>query len=111
MGYEREYIDTNLSIDGRNIPYPVFTAYGYLKYKLEMNEQDLEEWLEENYETFTLLNQIIALKQSCFLLRHTSHSCGSLSECLYKLKNSLIVEIKEKYDFTFDDAWMEQLVE
>ena len=53
------------------------------------------------------LQQLEALKQSCYLLRRTSHSCQSLSDGLYKLKNELIIELKEKYNFDFDDNFVE----
>ena len=105
----REYIaNQNFNIDGRNIPYPVFTAHGYLAEHDGM--EDVEEFCDNHEKLVTLLNQIIALKQSCFLLRHTSHSCGSLSESLYALKLHLIKELSEKYSYTFDDDWMESLV-
>ena len=108
--YQREYINSTISIDGRNIPYPIFTANGYLEFKLGIGEKKLEQWVKKNEEIYTTLNQIIALKQSCFLLRHTSHSCGSLANDLYELKNSLIIKLEEKYNFIFDDDWMEQLI-
>lgn len=104
----REYIDNIIKTDGRNIPYTIFTAQQYLIVHDKI--EDIETFCEDNYEIYELLTQIIALKQSCFLLRHTTHSCQSLSDGLYALKNRLIIELKEKYNYVFDDEWMENLV-
>jgi len=103
---KREYINKMLSIDGRMIPYRIFVAEVYLEEK-GYTEEEIENLYEEKYDMCQMLNQIIALKQSCVLLRHTSHSCGSLSEDLFQLKLRLIKEIKEKYDFEFDEDLME----
>lgn len=105
----REYKgEHNLHIDGRYIPYQIVTVTDYLFAKNDnWNYDDIERFSEENYEIYERLNQIIALKQSCVLLRHTSHSCGSLSESLYSLKLELIRELKEKYDYNFDEELME----
>ena len=105
----RKYIpNQNLCIDGRNIPYPVFTACGYLTEHDHI--EDVGEFCDSHEELVELLNQIIALKQSCFLLLHTSHSCGSLSDSLYDLKLRLIQELQEKCNYSFDDDWMESFV-
>lgn len=105
----RDYIpNKNFCIDGRNIPYPVFTSYDY--FTLHDGVADIENFICSHHELDVLVSQIIALKQSCYLLRHTSHSCGSLNEGLYYLKLRLIAELKEKFDYSFDDDWMESLV-
>ena len=49
----------------------------------------------------------MALKQSCYLLRRTSYSCGSLSDGLYRLKNELIAELETNFNFSFDDDFVE----
>lgn len=106
----RNYIKREISIDGRNIPYPVCTAIEYLSEHDGVDVED-EDWYETNSEMIELLNQIIAIKQSCYLLRRTSYSCGSLSDDLFQLKLRLIRELQEKYDYAFDDEWMESLVQ
>lgn len=103
----REYINRPVSIDGRNIPYPVSTAYEY--FELHDRVDDVNVFADNNPEICILVNQIIALKQSCFLLLHTTHSCQSLSDDLYQLKLRLIQELKEQYNYEFDDVWMEKL--
>ena len=40
-------------------------------------------------------------------MRHVSYSCGTLSDGLLVLKNKLIIELKEKYNFDFDDDFVE----
>ena len=50
----------------------------------------------------------MALKQSYFLMRRVSYSSGELSESLDELKNRLILELKERHNFEFDDAFVEQ---
>jgi len=105
----REYINSPVKIDGRNIPYPVFTAADYLTHHDGI--ADVERFIDTQYEIYEYLTKILALKQSCFLLRHTTHSCQSLSDALYKMKCQMICELAEKYDYLFDDSWMEQLVE
>lgn len=109
----REYKgEHNLHIDGRYIPYQIVTATDYLFAKNEnWDFEDIEQFSEENYEIYERLNQIIALKQSCVLLRHTSYSCGVLSESLYRLKLELIKELKENYSYEFDEDLMESFPE
>lgn len=104
----RDYIpNKDFRIDGRNIPYPVYTSAGY--FMLHDNITDTDRFIDDNPPVEELVTQIIALKQSCFLLRHTTNSCGSLSEGLYQLKLRLIAELQEKYNYLFDDEWMETL--
>lgn len=105
----RAYIDRKFTIDGRNIPYPVFHSAEYF----ELHDQigDVDCFMEQHVEINMLVTQILALKQACFLLRNTSHSCQSLSDGLYMLKLRLITELEEKYSYKFDDEWMEKLTE
>lgn len=104
----REYINEPVKIDGRKIPYPVYTAVDYLRYHDEIEEDALEEYCENNAGICKMINQIMAIKQSCFLLRDTTHSCQSLSDDLYDLKLLLMVKLEEKYDYIFDDEWVEE---
>lgn len=104
----RQYMsENNLHIDGRNIPYQLFTAHHYLMVKHHFTEDEVYEFQENNYELYQKINQIIALKQSCVLLRHTSYSCGSLSDDLYALKMELIKDIYDKFAYEFDEELME----
>ncbi len=105
----REYINKTFRIDGRMIPYPVFTSGEY--FELHDKITDVDDFIEANPEIEELVTQILALKQSCFLLRHTAYSCQSLSDGLYRLKLKLIEELKEKYNYEFDDIWMEKFIE
>ena len=106
----REYIENeNLRIDGRNIPYPIVTATDYFVYHDKVDNVD--EIIDNQPEVAELITQILGLKQSCFLLRHTTHSCQSLPDGLYNLKIRLINELKAKHGYIFDDAWMESLVD
>lgn len=109
----RKYIAGEVKIDGRNIPYSIVTAEDYLLAKdildgdTENYEKLLEQWEEENIEIYERITQILALKQSCYLMRRVSHSCGTLSDGLYYLKNRLIMELKNDYNFEFDDEFVE----
>lgn len=103
----RPYIDKELRIDGRTIPYPLVTAGDYLEARHNMTQDEVDKFMDEHYEQYTLLNAIIAMKQSCFLLRHTEYSCGSLSDCLYAHKNEMIVKYNETYDEPFDEDFYE----
>ncbi|WP_206459386.1 hypothetical protein [Anaerovorax sp. IOR16] len=103
----RDFIGDNISIDGRMIEYRIVTVYDYLEAKNYTNEQ-IEEFCNNYYEIYQRINQILALKQSCYLLRRTSHSCGSLSDDLFQLKLRLIKELKERYNFEFDDDFVER---
>ena len=97
----REYIDLDIRIDGRTIPYPVFTSCEY--FASHDNIDDVDGFIDTNPEIDELVTQILALKQSCFLLRHTTYG-------LYDLKMKLIKKLAEKYQYMFDDEWMEKLV-
>lgn len=100
----RNYIAKEISIDGRNIEYCLVTANDYFEAK-NYSEQEIEKFIEN--DVYLLVNQIIALKQSCYLMRRVSYSCSSLSENLYDLKLSLINELSEKFNFEFDDQFVE----
>lgn len=104
----REYINEEVHIDGRKIPYPIYTVDEYIQMHDGINKEEMENWIEENQEISKKVNQILAIKQSCFLLRNTTHSCQSLSDDLYDLKLRLIVELKEIYGYEFDDDWVEE---
>ena len=103
----REYTGDQLKIDGRMICYRLVTATDYLRAK-GLTEDEAEAFVENKYSTYELINQIMALKQSCFMLRRTSYSCGSLSDGLYRLKVRLIRELREEHRVEFDDAFVER---
>lgn len=110
----RPYIgEDGLSIDGRMIPYPLVTACDYLMAKhKDMTDEDLEHFIDNHYEQYSMLNAIIAMKQSCVLLRHTSYSCGSLSDSLYAHKNQVVAQYNEKYpDNPFDEDFYEHYID
>ncbi len=109
----RPYIgNKDLSIDGRMIPYPLVTAMDYLEAKHgEMTEEERNTLVDRHHEQIVMLNIIIAMKQSCFLLRNTMYSCGSLPDDLDAHKNNMVAKYNETYyepfdeDF-YDDYWM-----
>lgn len=104
----RPYIDNKrLDIDGRMIPYPLVTAGDYLEAKHNMSEDEVNKFMDENYEQYTMLNTIIAMKQSCFLLRNVRYSCGSLSGNLYAHKKDMVAKYNETYDVPFDEDFYE----
>lgn len=103
----REFIGDNIHIDGRMIQYRIYTVYHYLKAK-GLTEEQIYDFQTKQYDLYKAINQIMAIKQSCFLLRRTSYSCQSLSDNLYSLKMRLIREVKEKYNFDFDDDFVER---
>lgn len=103
----RDFIGDKIKIDGRMIGYRIFTAVGYLKAK-GLSREEIENFSEENYEIYELITQIIVVKHSCWLFRRTSYSCGSLSDGMYNIKLKLINELKDKYNYDFDDNLMEE---
>lgn len=103
----RNFIGDHLRIDGRMICYRLVTASDYLQAQ-GMSEEEIDQFAEERHQTYKLINQIMALKQSCFLLRRTSYSCGSLSDDLYSLKMRLIHELRNEHNFEFDDEFVER---
>jgi len=103
----RDFIGDGINIDGRMIQYRIFTAYKYLQAK-GMTDEQVDEFVNNQYDVYKTINQVMAIKQSCFLLRRTSHSCQSLTDHLYSLKMRLIRELKEKFDYDFDDDFVER---
>jgi hypothetical protein len=73
-----------------------------------MSQEEIDNFCDDKNEIYTIINQIMALKQSCYLLRRTSYSCGSLAEDLFNLKLKLIQELKDKHNFDFDDDFVER---
>ncbi len=103
----RKFIGDFIEIDGRMICYQLFTGHQYLMEKNGWTEEQVSEYIEENHKVYLLINQIMALKQSCFLLRRVSHSCGSLADHLYELKVRLIHELRDVHSVEFDDEFVE----
>lgn len=106
----RPYIGSDgLRIDGRKIPYPLVNSRDYLIAKQpKMTDEEYDKWMDTNYEQNQMLNTIIAIKQSCFLLRHTEYSCDSLSDDLCQHKNEMVAAYNEKYpDEPFDESFYE----
>lgn len=58
----REYINFDIKIDGRNIPYPVFTSSQYFLLRDKVN--DVDGFIDINPEINELVTQILALKQT-----------------------------------------------
>lgn len=100
----REYIKKDITIDGRNLPYKIYTAKGYLETVGYSNKQ-IEQFEDGDIEE--IITEIIALKHSSFLLRNTSHSCNKLPDSLIWLKNYLISKLKHEYEFDFDESIVE----
>lgn len=103
----RDFIGDDIEIDGRMIQYQLVTASDYLEAK-GWSEEEIESLQDTQWPVYERLTQIMALKQACFLLRRTSHSCGSLSDGLYNLKLRLIEELKTEHNFDFDDDFVER---
>lgn len=110
----RAYLGLNdLKIDGRQIPYLAENARDYLE--LHDKIEDVDAYIEDddapqNWQIYSLINQILAVKQGCYLLRHTTHTCESLCDSLLELKMRLIKELKDEYSYVFDDEWNDSLV-
>ena len=95
-------------INGQNVPYSVTNACDYYKEIEHLTPEMIDHMKDYEFERTTLINQIIGLKVSCFLLRHTTHICESVPDDLGALKNDLIKQLKEKYDYDFKEADMEK---
>lgn len=106
----REYTGDNIKVDGRMIGCVIVTAFNYLKQKNDWSSEEVEDFMEQGkfgYEIYTMINQILALKQSHWIMRRVSHSCGSLSDSIYYLKEELISKLKKQYDYDFDEEWVD----
>ena len=103
----RDFIGDHLHIDGRMIAYRLVNAGDYLQAK-GMTEEEIEDFADTKPAVYELINQIMALKQACFMFRRTSYSCGSLGEDLYRLKMRLIRELHDEHGFDFDDEFVER---
>lgn len=106
----RDFIGDKIKIDGRMIGCRIVNANHYLQLKNDWDDDEVEEFLEKsdvNYNIYEFINRILALKQSHWLLRRTSHSCGSLSDDIYYLKGELIKDLKEKYKYDFNENWVD----
>lgn len=111
MNNLRQFIGDGIQIDGRMIGYRLWNANQYLAMKHGMSEEEVEKFVDKNYDIYQQICQIMALKQSCYLLRRVSYSCQSLSDGLYSLKMKLIHELRDKHNFEFDDDFVESYCE
>lgn len=99
------------TIDGRHVPYVIKNAGDYYR-KIEGYTQEMvDHMMDFEWERTSRINQIIGLKISCYLLRHTTRMCESVSGCLFALKDDLIKQLKEEYDYDFKEAEMEALTQ
>ena len=97
------------TIDDKNVPYLVANAGDYYR-KIEGYTPDMVDYMMDFcWKQTSLINQIIGLKISCYLLRHTTGMCESVPDCLRALKDDLIKQLKKKYDYDFKEAEMEEL--
>lgn len=107
----REYIPNRISIDGRNIPYRIVTAFDYLvETGVLTTDVEYENWLEigDNYRIYEKLTQLLAVKQSRFLLYHTSYSCQSLTDNLRLLEGELVNELL-KLNFKVNENLIDEI--
>ena len=72
-------------------------------------QKEVEKILDNNYGLYQKISQIIGLKQSLFLLWHTTNLCQSTHDSLLDLKIKLIKELKEEYSYVFDEKWFEEM--
>lgn len=99
----------NLIIKGDSIPYKVTNVAEYLLLHDGLSQKEIEKLLDNNYELYLKISQIIGLKQSLFLLWHTTKICQSTHDSLLELKINLIKELKEEYSYVFDEKWFEEM--
>lgn len=97
---------SKLHIRKQDVGYEIETVVGYLMKKNEYTVDEANKFVEDNEEAGTLINQIIALKWSNRMLRHTN-ICESLSVDLVKLMHQLIKDLNEKHNIEFDETTLE----
>lgn len=97
---------SKLHIKKQDVGYDVETVVGYLMKKNGYTVKEANEYVEKNQDTSLLINQIIALKWSNRLLRHTN-VCESLSIDTVKLMKGLIKDLKDKHNIEFDETTLE----
>ena len=97
-----------LNIDGTQIAYGIRSAADYYQQIEGYSPSQVDNMIDNHYEEYQLVGQIIGLKISCFLLRHTTHVCESLADSLIALKKELIKQLYEKYHYIFKEAEMEK---
>ena len=107
----REFIGDHIHIDGRMIGCRIVTACDYLEEKYQWSEKKIDKFIDEHPEIYDLINQIMALNQSCYLMRRVSHSCQSLSDCLFDLKLDLLYKLKTEHNFEFDEELVKKYCE
>lgn len=106
----RAYIGDGINIDGRMIGCTIVNAHDYLKLKNNWTNEQVECYIEDNatnYEIYELINQILALKHSHWLMRRTSYSCGSLADGLFYLRQELMIRLKDDYNYDFNEEWVD----
>ncbi len=62
--FKRDYINNNNLKSMAKYPFiQYFTAAGYLVYHDDLTEEEMYDFMEDKYEIYQRINQIIALKQ------------------------------------------------
>lgn len=76
----REYIDLDIRIDGRTIPYPVLTSCEY--FASHDNIDDVDGFIDTNPEIDELVTQILALYFT-FLIFHLRQNLNCLTHDIF----------------------------
>ena len=97
-------------INGLHIPYAVSNVGDYYRMIEHYTPEMVDHMVDFEGERTSLINQIIGLKISCYLLRHTTHICESVPDDLAALKIELIKQLKEKFDYDFKEEDMEKIL-
>lgn len=100
----------NFAIKGKCIPYLITNTADYMIIHDGISQEEFEQILDNNYGLYQKVSQVIGLKQSLFLLFHTTGLCQSNHDALIDLKKQIIEELKNKYSYEFDEEWFEQMI-
>lgn len=97
----------NVHIDTVIPAFEITSAAKYLAVHDGLSQEEIDNVIDGMPELYQKLTQVLAVKHSISLLRRTGGLCQSLTDSLIILGIELERELKAKYNYDFDDVWLD----
>ena len=81
----------------------VITGNQYFELSEGIPEEELEDYIENNWEEYCLISEIIALEVSLYCIRRVSRAGGENSDAIRRIIQEKIAEYEKTFNKSFKD--------
>lgn len=81
----------------------VITGNQYLELVEMMSEDEIEDFIENNWDEYSLLEEIIALEVSIYCIRRVSRAGGENTDAIRRIRMEKIAEYENTFNKSFQD--------